>query len=85
MQNDTSEAMTVFPHLLCAMTRAGITRNELAVILGISRSTLQRRLRGSIEFRWNELVRLHALFPDTPVSILLERKQPNMHIGDCKS
>lgn len=82
MQNDTSEAMTVFPHLLCAMTRAGITRNELAVILGISRSTLQRRLRGSIEFRWNELLRLHAVFPDVAVSYLLERPKPSSHNTD---
>ena len=82
MQNDT---LPLFLNLKAAVTEMGITRKELAGALGISVSSLGRRLRGSIEFRWNELVRLHALFPDTPVSILLERKQPNMHIGDCKS
>ena len=63
----------MFPNLTAAVTRKGLTRRELAYALGISVSTLGRRLRGSIEFRWNELHRLHSLFPDVPMSVLLER------------
>ncbi len=71
MQNDTSP---MFPNLTAAVSRKGLTRKELASALGMSLSTLGRRLRGSIEFRWNELHRLHDLFPDVPMSVLLKRK-----------
>ena len=64
----------MFPNLTAAVSRKGLTRRELAEALGISLSTLGRRLRGSIDFRWNELHILHALFPDVPVSVLLERR-----------
>lgn len=70
MQNDTSP---LFPNLTAAISRKGLSRRELADALGISLSTLGRRLRGNIEFRWNELYRLHDLFPDMPLRILLER------------
>ena len=56
---------------------------ELARALVMSVSTLGRRLRGSIEFRWNELIRLRSLFPDTPVSVLLKReKREDRHTTD---
>ena len=71
MQNDT---FTLFPNLAAAMSDRGITQKQLAGTLGISRSSLGRRLRGNIEFRWNELLRLHSIFPDMPVSILLKKK-----------
>ena len=71
MQHDTA---LMFPNLTSALSKKGLTRRELADALGISLSTLGRRLRGSIEFRWNELHRLHDLFPDVPMSVLLERR-----------
>ncbi len=70
MKNDT---FLLFPNIGSAMYRAGVSRKELALRLGISRSTLDRRLRGCSDFRWNELYLLHAVFPDLPVSFLLER------------
>ena len=70
MQFDT---FSVYPNLAEAISGKGITRKELAAALGMSLSTLGRRLRGSVEFRWNELYRLHELFPDVPMSFLLQR------------
>lgn len=70
MQNDT---FPLFPNLTAAISESGLTRRKLAQALGISVSSLGRRMRGSIEFRWRELILLHAVFPDIPVSILLKR------------
>ena len=71
MQNDT---FPVFPNLTSAITDSGLTRKELAQALGISVSSLGRRLRGSIEFRLREMLILHAVFPEIPVSVLLQRR-----------
>lgn len=70
MQNDTSVS---FPNILRAMSSAGLNKKELAFRLGVSMSTLYRRLNGVTQFRWNELQSLHTLFPDIPVSLLIER------------
>ncbi len=73
MQNDT---LRIFPNLLRAMSASGLSKPELAARLGISRRTLDRRLNGSIEFRWNELRELHRIFPDISMHDLLNRTQP---------
>ncbi len=79
MQNDTSRK---FPNLLGEMLKAGMDKKDLAEHLGISRRTLDRRLNGSIEFRWKELQILHSLFSSVPMRVLLERsKQPSTQIG----
>ena len=72
MPNDT---LPMFPHLAAAMSEQGLTRKMLAASLGISVSSLGRRLQGRIDFRWNELFILHSLFPDMPVSLLLQRRE----------
>ncbi len=70
MQNDT---FPLFPNLISAISESGLTRRELAQTLGMSVSSLGRRLRGSVEFRWKELLLLRTVFPDIPMSVLLKR------------
>lgn len=72
MQNDT---FPLFPNLASAILDSGLTRRELAQALEMSVSSLGRRLRGKVEFRWRELLILHSVFPDIPVSILLKRSK----------
>ena len=79
MQNDT---FPVFPNLTAAISDSGLTRRELAQVLGMSVSSLGRRLRGSMEFRLRELLVLHALFSEIPMSVLLKRSQPTDHQSD---
>lgn len=72
----------MFPNLTAAISDSGLTRRELAQVLGMSVSSLGRRLRGSMEFRLRELLVLHALFSEIPMSVLLKRSQPTDHQSD---
>lgn len=44
----------LYPNLEAELTRSGITKNELANVLGITRMSLYSRLVGEIEFTLNE-------------------------------
>lgn len=52
------------------MARAGVSGNDLAASLGWSRSSLQRRLDGSVEFTVSELQRVASLL-GCPLSALI--------------
>lgn len=63
-----------FPTLRAWMRRTATTQEHLASLLGISESSMSRRLDGSKAFEWHEASRL-SLITAVPVTELLPPDQ----------
>ena len=60
----------VFLALETAIIEKGITKKSIAVGLGITETTLSRKLTGQVEFTLKEVKYLHHLFIDKSVETL---------------
>lgn len=53
-----------FPILEAEMVKHGIGEETLARHLGITERALRNKISGKTDFWWNEVLRIHNIFPD---------------------
>lgn len=54
----------MYQNLQETLVENGVTPDDLALALGVSRKTIRNKLAGRFDFSWHEIVRLYAwLFP----------------------
>ena len=60
----------VYPNLMLAMARKGITQDEIAEVLDITQSAFSKKLHGGVRFSVQEAILIQELFPDSSIQEL---------------
>ena len=64
-----------YPVLEAEISRKGVKKKDIAESLGIEPRALSRKLMGETRFWWEEVKKIHSLFPATPIETLMECKK----------
>lgn len=63
----------MFPNLKAEMARKNLTPPVVAQMIGISTSSMTKRMNGSYEFKLKEIDEIMKLFPGCSVEYLFKR------------
>ena len=68
------KAVVLYPELMAALARTGMTIKQLSILADIRYNTLVQKISGRSEFTFGETLRIKAaLGVDTPLEILFQK------------
>lgn len=68
------KTVVLYPELMAALARAGISIKQLAIMADIRYNTLAAKISGRYEFTFGETLRIKAaLGVDTPLEVLFQK------------
>lgn len=65
----------IYPNFEIAIIRKGVTIETVANVIGITPDALYRRLRGEINFKWEEADKLSDYFEMNPKELFQRREE----------
>lgn len=65
----------MYKNLLAEMARAGVTRAQVAKVIGKSYNHVREKINGKYEFEYGEALKIQEeLFPDVDLKYLFDRR-----------
>lgn len=65
----------MYKNLLAEMARAGVTRAQVAEVIGKSYNHVREKINGKYEFEYGEALKIQeTLFPDVDLKYLFDRR-----------